>query len=821
MKRIIAIFLVVVTVLSSVLTLNGCGATTEEDALTMGQWLTYVADSFGLQNYTSEEPYFKKIDKKNSFFSVFQSSAEWNIIKPSDEITPDTALTWNDVMISLVNAGEFLGEDATDEEKIDYAIRNFDSSVRKYWGKRYIKLKQAIPLLDKAQELWVGKEFTKKIEKAEFSDEVVNLIEDKDLKYTSMENKIIIPESEGANLNVGDIYTLPGNANHNASINKIKSVENIDGNLVITNDDSFTEDEASQYVGEVIIQETSSPDFTQISGIYDQNGNPIAVEAGDVANVDNMNSTSWMNAKVTPLTYTKKQEDVDVIPTGIFDNAKGSLKFTVDKWEVAITTTKDSFSVKLARTLDKAQNRYRQETSEAFLQTTFDDVKLTKDVDFSWGKLHSATVKLDYKTTIEGGITVERENSVGKDTPEGSGTSQTLKSIVSGYKNALSTITQGVNNSKYSESEIYICKLALANGGIASVDFVVKGKVTASGELKLVIEVESAQGIQYKNGNIRYIKSKDVDVNFVAEGKLEITIGPGLEIAILEKWVLINLSVDLGAGVTLEMTAHLLDIEGHQLYSGPAEINADDAEELASEKSYTTAEEINAFAMEQGGTWSNYENQKGQSIEVVRGACFEWKLYPIVRFGLNGKSLVNDLAKKFGVSLSIEILGSKNTLLKGHIDGFTNFSNMVNSSNVLEGLGALLGIGAECIYDFKPWDNAVEEADKLDDEMNVEQKELSITENIVLSTFRVSLSVGQTAEITITGLPKGYDFKDIEAKSEDKKIANIDVKKGIITAGDECGTTQIVVSTKDGKYKAYCAVTVSEDVGVEFEGIAL
>lgn len=42
-----------------------------------------------------------------------------------------------------------------------------------------------------------------------------------------------------------------------------------------------------------------------------------------------------------------------------------------------------------------------------------------------------------------------------------------------------------------------------------------------------------------------------------------------------------------------------------------------------------------------------------------------------------------------------------------------------------------------------------------------------------------------------------------------------------ITAGDECGTTEIVVRTKDKKYKAYCAVTVSEDVGVEFEGIEL
>ena len=51
MKRIIAILLIVATLLT---TLSGCMAVKSNDAMTMGQWVTLIADSFGLQNYLEE-----------------------------------------------------------------------------------------------------------------------------------------------------------------------------------------------------------------------------------------------------------------------------------------------------------------------------------------------------------------------------------------------------------------------------------------------------------------------------------------------------------------------------------------------------------------------------------------------------------------------------------------------------------------------------------------------------------------------------------------------------------------------------------------------
>lgn len=808
MKRIIAILLAIITLIS---TLSGCATTTSETALSMGQWVMLVADSFGLQNYTEETPHFAKVAKNDSAFSAFQAAAEWGIVEPSDDITSSTPVKWNDVLISLVNAGEFLDSNATDKEKIDFAIENFDSSIRTYWGNRYIKLKDAIPLLDTAQKMWANRVFLEKIEKATFSDEVANYIESKELDYNANGDTITTTSDELKNLSIGDVYTLPANKSNSASINKVKNIEYVDGNVVITNDTEFTEDEIAEYVQEIKIQETSSPDFTQIAGIYDEFGNPIDFE------IDNSNPAEGMSSrtndyKISTLAYTRQNAESEIAQLGMFDNVKGSLKFKVGKYSVSLSTTKDNISVKLAKEISKSSNRYREQKQEVYVQTTFNDVELTRDVDYSWGELHSATVKLDYSTKIEGGIKTERSGEIGNPVGENDETTKSLSSIFNQYKNALTDLKRTVNNSKC-DDDIYICKLSLIEGGLASVDFIIKGKVSAEGDIKIVVEVEGSQGIQVKDGKFRYIKTKDVDVDFAAEGSLEVTIVPGVAITILKKIALVEITIDCGLGASVGMTAHLFDVEGHELYSGTAQLTAEDAENLSNEKLYTTPEEIEQFAKEKGGSWDAEKKGVTGNVTIYKGICLEWKLYPIIRFGIDGKSLVGKIAKKFSVSLTAEILGSKNTILQGHIDFPNNFSNMLKSDSISGGLSALLGINAKCTYDYTPWDEAVEEIEKEDPA--TETDAIGITDNIILSTMRVEVGEGNSIQISVTGLPEGYELKDVESESDDPDIATFDITKGVITGVKE-GITQIVVKTKDGKHKAYCAVIVTTDNKIDF-----
>lgn len=807
MKRIIAILLVITTLLT---TLSGCMAVKSNEAMTMGQWVTLIADSFGLQNYVEEKPHFANVPENDSTFSAFQAVAEWDIIEPSNEITSTTPVTWNDVLISIVNAGEFLDENATDKEKINFAIKQFAPSIRTYWGNRYVQMKDAIPLLDAAQDKWANKVFVEKIEKASFSDDVVNNIEN-NIEYVSTNDVITTTSDELKNLKVGDVYTLPANGDNSASINKVQSIEHVDGKVVITNDADFSDEDAGKYIEEIKIQETSAPDFSKISGIYDENGNPINFEIDNSPSAEGM-SNNGNNFKISTLAYTKQTTEPQIQQLGFSDSIKGTLKFKVGEYSVSLTTTKNNLSVKLAKELSKTSNRYREQKQEAYVKTTFNNVELTRDIDYSWGTLHSATVKLDYETKIEGGIKTERSGKIGNPVGEGEETTKSLSSIFNQYKKTLEDLNKDMRNSKCHD-DIYICKLSWFEFGVASVDFIVKGKVTAEGDIKIVVEVEGSQGIQVKDGKFRYIKTSDIDVDFAAEAKLEVTIGPGVAITLLKKIALIEITIDCGLGASVGMTAHLFDIEGHELYSGTAQLTAADADDLSNEELYTTPEEIAAFAKSKGGTWDAEKKGMSGNITLHKGVCLEWKLYPIVRFGVDGKSLVGTIAKKFKVSLSVEILGSKNTILKGHIDFPNNLKNAVNSDSVVGGLSALLGVNAKCTYDYTPWDEAVEEIEELDP--STESSEISKTENITLSTMRVEISEGGVAQITVTGLPDGYTLKDIEAESDDSSVATFDIREGQITGIKE-GITQITIKTKDGKYKAFCAVVVTTDNKVDF-----
>ncbi len=127
-----------------------------------------------------------------------------------------------------------------------------------------------------------------------------------------------------------------------------------------------------------------------------------------------------------------------------------------------------------------------------------------------------------------------------------------------------------------------------------------------------------------------------------------------------------------------------------------------------------------------------------------------------------------------------------------------------------------MGINAECTYDYTPWDKAIEKIEEADPA--VESNEISRTETISLSTMRVEIKEGNTAQISVTGLPEGYTLKDIEAEIDDSSIATFDIKEGQI-AGKKEGITQIMVKTKDGKYKAFCAVVVTTDKKIDFNGL--
>ena len=818
MKRLIAIQMAILTLCSFLL--SGCSSV-KNDTIIMGQWLALIADSFGMENYLEEEPFFKNVNQESEYFYAFQTAAEWGILAPSDEIQATTPVTWKDVLVSLVNAGEFLNDGASDEEKIEYAVNHFDNTIRSYWSDRKIGLADAVRLLDIAQKMWADRKYddSEKIEQYAFADEVMDFTQSESLKYMKDdENRILIPYEEVKDLQEGAVYVLPANEENNASMNRVKSIEIVDGIAVIENDDTFSEKDAEECIQEIRVRETEQLDFSKITGIYDEYGNPIAIERDD-SSVENTSDT-LDNLVAGSLIY-RGNEDMSVEQAGLFDSLKGNIKFKTSdgKFDISIKKTSDSISVEATRDFKKIDNRYRSERNQIYGKATFGNVAVTKDIDYSWGKLHSATLKLDFESQLEFGTKKSRETRIGKPLEDGQYGKQYLTTVIKEYKNAIQNFSKEMRNSKCHE-DIYICRISIWTVGVASVDFIIKGRITAEGDFKIIVECDSAKGIEYKNGHLRYIKTEEVNSDFVAEGKAEMLVCPGIDVKLFWKINVAELIVEVGAGVSAEMTMHLFDEEGHELYSETASIAVESANELNEEQDTVSAEDIRTVAIESGGDWKNYTPEA--EISLMKGICLEWKLYPILRIKLDESSLIGNLARKAKVNLSLDILGEDTTIANGHIDFPNNLENMLETGMTAS---KLLGIGAECTYAYTPWDKAEEKLesaevgeDTLQDSILDNEAKLQAN-NLQLSTIRIFLEPGQTQEIKITNLPVGYELSDIEVVVEDKDIAGFSIRDGVVIGKKE-GITKIIVRTKDKMYTAYCAISVVEKNDVQFSELS-
>lgn len=502
--------------------------------------------------------------------------------------------------------------------------------------------------------------------------------------------------------------------------------------------------------------------------------------------------------------------------TGAIDKLGGNLSFMVKGYEVELSIgVKDKAFNSIDLTItkeEKKDSKYRDETEKTYFKVGLDSIVLTNDIDYSWGKLHSAKVKVDYETSITGGIEYSQNNKVGKKLEEGQETTSRLSTIIDGYKTALSNLKKDVYDTKKSDKSIYICRFTLPISGSAiSVDFILQGKISVTGKIEVTLSVAGAKGIEYKNGNVRYIKSTTPNLDVVAEGKAEVTIAPGFEIRVFGlKPAFVTITLDTGAGAKVKYTHHLIDAEWHKLYTGEAELTADDAKALADEVSYqTSAEDILALAEAAGATWNNYK--PGGTVILQSRSCIECEIYPIFELSISSPLLekIPGLAKnKVKLSGSIDLVKDKPTL-KLHYD----------HPYLLQ---AGLGKNVECIYEFKPWDDSGEVLESIEKSEGVDfdvDDSIITSDEIMLSSVRIFLDKNQSTDIQITGLPKGYTPSDIKAESQDPEIAKIDVLEGKVYAGTTAGTTIIVFKSSDGKHKAYCAVTVYDEQPDSFVGL--
>lgn len=786
MKRLISIILLVATLFSLASPLAGCSAN-KETVLTVGQWLTMINDAFGMQSYIEEKPYFDNVSSSNPYFETVQIAAEWDVVDRNAPIDVEKTLTWETALVTLVNAGNFVAAESDNKEKISFAIENFDRSIRDYWMNRNIQYQKAVVLLATAQEKWVNKRYDENVENVSYNDNVVNLAETVKTDYAVNGNQVAISSEFAGEINEGDVYVLQSQDNPlELSYYKAEQVTSSDGVTYISN--SGDELELEDVAQEVKLQGTIVP-TAENTVVCDGNGNVIAepqvvnqVFTGDGPKVELLRYTQT----ATSSKHTFKVGENEV---SLSYNLNGALDMKI--------------GVKTANLL--GGDDYGKLNGEASFEIS--NLEITRDFDYSvWSGLKSATLKVDYETKTKFGVSYSAKPVDAVAAPQYSNGNG---KFLTNFKRAILKDKDGLGAKTIaSKKVIKVCSLNVYNAGVAKICLDVNLQIAVDGSLSVTITQGGTTGVEYKNGNLRFIKknSKSAEAELKAQVELTLGFGPALYLIGLEKQ-LIGLEVQMGVGAAASVKMHLADVEMHLIEEMSFDDTpAEDCEVFNTLSIDASAEAIQAVAESQGGV---YKAEAGATVSLHVDTCFDVSVYGILKFGLTDSSYA---AKFIGgkVKLTCTVFSSKNAkFFNYHVDNWNWIGGVTN-------WGAVANQSA-CTLQYRPFDEEPEATTPTESIEATENNDISFGEFIVLSDFRGEVAVGGKYCISVTQLPTGYSMSDIVYKSADKSIAKVNAQ-GVVE-GVKGGSTTIEVRTSDGKHIAMITIAVVEDNKVEFEGI--
>ena len=776
MKKFLSTILALIIACSSILSLAGC-STKGQYTLTVGEWLEMVNGSFGMLSYNSDEPYFSNVDADNKYYEAVQIATEWDVISTDDNIDVDKNLKWQDALVTLVNVGNFLPMDRTIEEKIDCAIASFDQKIRKYWMNRDISLEDATALLAEAQNSWANRKYSTPVEEKKFADGVVDLTEEK-INYEVNNDVIVIDGVLEETVSAGDTYVLPSCENSLGT--KIFKAENIvveDGKTYIKN--SNEEINAEEVIEELFLQETIVPTATN-SVVYDGNGNVIG---GNAALVDGASGVDFSGETPT-IGYLGSGT---AVAQGVAVTNKHTFK--IDGYEVSL-----SYKLDGGFDLEAGVKKDMGDGWTWSVSAGVSNVDVTNEIDISWFKLKSALVKLDYDTKTTFAVKYEQKLVDKVFAPYNNGNGKGLTNL---KKAVLKDSAKAGGNGAQT---IKLCSVDVYSIGVARVCLDVNLQITIEGSVKIVVTTSNSKGVEYKNGNLRFINDTNKNFDIESKAKIEATIGVGPALyAVGLKKQIIGFQAAFGVGAAATVKMHLADVDNHLIEECSFEDTPPEAYSAFMQADITAdSTVIQAVAESQGG---EYRAAAGTMVQLHTDICIDIALYWILKLGITDTSWAADLLGG-KIKISYDAIGEKNGKFAyvhvedfDFIKGFSNivFGSQANSANL-------------CTKQYKPFDKAEEVKEEDQSFENKDDDTILKGDRIVLSEISGKINIGDKYNIDIEQLPKGYEAKDIKVKVKDKKTAKVNADGSV--EGLNAGSTMVTVYTADEKYFAYVALTV-------------
>ncbi|MFG6377070.1 MAG: Ig-like domain-containing protein [Lachnospiraceae bacterium] len=761
MKKKLSLFMAVILLFCSIFNFCGCKKNSDsknENSISQGEWLAMLNEKFGMYTYNSSVPYYDEVDITNKYFGAVQIAYEWDIIDDDTDLKVDEPVNKQFAANTLVRAVGYKKTDGMSEDQItelaaEEGYIDFDYRGRTD-NKRTITTEDAEKSLEAAKKIWTSPDFGAPEDNSVYQDSVVDLTKEDLTGYYEQENKVYIPKSvlteekieQMESIKSGSLYILPPENNVSTeAVYKAESVEKTEDYIVINN--SIEEIQEEEIYEDLEASGSVAPDLTAYP-IIDGIGNTLV----SASTVEQTNAF-YQNSDIQTLKKSGQSSNVELLEGG---NAFINLNFKVDGLKIAGKVSSDDIEFSVEGEIESDDKVGKIQVSKSY---NISDISFDYNYSCKFPNIKDSAVfaQLNYKTKDTSKIKFELSKTAvaAPEYTNGNG------KFPSNFKRAI----MKDSNAKGAKSVKIVTIPILVSGGIR-VDLDVKIKISVSGQISLVVTTNNVKGIEYKNGNLRYINDSTSDTDLSLKAKAELTMYLGVSLKALKNIVVASFGFEGGIGASIGTTVHLTDQENHLI----DEISFDSA------NADTVLDQV---AVLNGVSYTH--DMYGQ-ITVRCESCVDTSVYGILKFKMDGSCLLGKIFDKLNIKFEFEFLNEENAKIEafsGHYENWVKVDKCTRKYNMDE---------------------------KKEEENTEYETHIIRDERLDIDVYYMSIFINESEKLNISEIPQGYSISDLIWESADNNIATV-TGQGVVT-GVSFGTTIITVKTSDGKYKSQCTISI-------------
>lgn len=501
------------------------------DTMTNGEWLTELTTQAGITYYQQEEPYFLNITSNSPYFTVVQSSVEWEVLNPSKAFNPSATLTREMVAYTLMNlisrTHEGLSDTIKDLQDCSYpdqvkaavasGLMSLDERQR-FRPKDQISKEEAFGYLAQVIDIVNNRKFTDTQTTVQLKDDVQ--FADDEPKQFDKEGLTALFESDSSIRN--GMYIV-----YDDTYYRVVNCEYTNQGILTTLEKVNMEDVIEQFD----IQGGTDLEFNHAK-IVDGNGN--VVQEG-----------------------TEQSHSLSLMSTSLINHT-----FEINGFRIALKGTTSSLHAEVSKQLQVGGLLY----ANAALDNLHIQYKWDKDED----RIQYGYLKADFTTSenigLRNGMYKELYGDFSKLNP---------KDFISTVQNIFQTKQEVITDT------ITLCtvKIPMPNAPMVSVVMKLNLNIYATGKAELSFVQNHVLGCEIRNGNMRSISDHSKKATASIRAETGITLGTNLALHAFNQNIM-DAEIDAGAKGYFHTKTYLYNEEG-KAESFDIDVQPDLVEELS------------------------------------------------------------------------------------------------------------------------------------------------------------------------------------------------------------------------------------------------